>query len=190
MQSLSWHVFAAQILPLEMCSSNFTTLNWLLIFTTQFKLFNNMFRPGLGLFLQESIFFMWSPLMRRHLFQPPSMVFISVIIHVTHYKLQILNGPLCAVSMCWFVHLFLDMWGLIFAVLLCSITINAGYAWSTIPNSRVEIISTLTGIWTWDHPLRRRKSWCLTHSATVPLLYITLVLILVNLTSEKLTCNL
>ena len=30
-------------------------------------------------------------------FQPPSMVCTLVIIHFTHYKLQILNGPLCAI---------------------------------------------------------------------------------------------
>ena len=29
-------------------------------------------------------------------FQPLSMVCISVILHFAHYKLQILNGPLCA----------------------------------------------------------------------------------------------
>ena len=36
----------------------------------------------------EIVFFLiWSPLVRRHLFWPPSMVYISVIItHITHYK--------------------------------------------------------------------------------------------------------
>ena len=32
------------------------------------------------------------------------------------FKLQIFNGPLCAASMYCFVHLFLDIWVLIFVV--------------------------------------------------------------------------
>ena len=62
------------------------------------------------------IFFSLVPSYEETSFQPPSKVCISVIIHFTHYKLQILNGPLCAASMYCFVHQFLDMWGLIFVV--------------------------------------------------------------------------
>ena len=44
-------------------------------------------------------------------FQPPPIVCISVTIQFTHYKLQILKGPLCAASMycCMLVYLYVCM---------------------------------------------------------------------------------
>ena len=43
-----------------------------------------------------SIFLMWSPLMRRHLFNHLLWSVFQASYTFTHYHLQILNGPLCA----------------------------------------------------------------------------------------------
>ena len=72
-------------------------------------------------FSLENIFYNLVPSFKETSFQPPSIVCISVIIHITHYKLQIPNGPLCAAFMYYLVHLFLDMWLLIFVVFLCCV---------------------------------------------------------------------
>ena len=98
--TLFLYLFASMLYTVEKCHSQFLHSKWLV------KYFQGRYK---------TIFFInVVPSNEETSFQPPYIVCISVIIHYTHNSLQFSMDLCVQLSMNWFVHLFLDIWVLMY----------------------------------------------------------------------------